>query len=63
MRTAIAMGIFGGGGLGFQLHMALAVLHYKDATALISIMIVLVILTEKLSDFLRRKILGEGKLR
>jgi len=63
IRTAIGLGIFGGGGIGFQLQMAKSVLHYKDVTALISIIIVLVILAEKLSDFLRRKILGDGKLR
>ena len=63
MRAAIGLGIFGGGGIGFQLQMAKSVLHYKDVTALISIIIVLVILVEKLSDFLRRKILGEEKLK
>jgi phosphonate transport system permease protein len=30
MRAAIALGIFGGGGIGFQLQMAKSVLHYKD---------------------------------
>ncbi|MFI5136335.1 MAG: phosphonate ABC transporter, permease protein PhnE [Sphingobacteriales bacterium] len=63
MRAAIGLGIFGGGGIGFKLQMAKSVLHYKDVTAYVSIIIVLVILTEKLSDYLRRKILGEGKLK
>lgn len=63
MRAAIGLGIFGGGGIGFQLQMAKSVLHYKDVTALITIIIVLVILVEKLSDYLRKKILGDGKLR
>jgi phosphonate transport system permease protein len=63
MRTAVVMGIFGGGGIGFQFQMAKSVLHYKDVAALISIIIVLVFLSEKVSDYLRRKILGEGKLK
>jgi len=63
MRAAIGLGIFGGGGIGFQLQMAKSVLHYKDVTALISIIIVLVIVVEKISDYLRRKILGDEKLK
>jgi phosphonate transport system permease protein len=63
IRTAISLGIFGGGGIGFELYMATHVLHYKDATALICFTILLVILVEKLSDYLRRKILGGGRLK
>ncbi|HEY4325560.1 MAG TPA: phosphonate ABC transporter, permease protein PhnE [Mucilaginibacter sp.] len=63
IRTVIALGIFGGGGIGFEFQMAKSVLHYKDMTAVITIMIVLIFLSEKLSNYLRKKILGEGKLR
>ena len=63
LRTAVSLGIFGGGGIGFEFQMAKSVLHFKDVTALVSIIIVLVFLGEKLSDYLRRKILGEGKLK
>ncbi|HWD86561.1 MAG TPA: phosphonate ABC transporter, permease protein PhnE [Mucilaginibacter sp.] len=62
MRSAISLGIFGGGGIGFKFQLAKSVLHYKDMTAYISIIIVLVIATEKVSDYFRRRILGEGKL-
>jgi hypothetical protein len=31
--------------------------------AIVSLIIIMVILTEKISDYLRRKILGEGKLK
>lgn len=62
MRAAIGLGIFGGGGIGFEFQMAKSVLHYKDVTALISLIIILVFAVEKLSDYLRKKILGEGKL-
>lgn len=63
MRAAIGLGIFGGGGIGFELHMAMKVLRYQDALALIFFTIVLVIAVEKLSDFLRKKILVDGKLK
>jgi phosphonate transport system permease protein len=62
MRAAIGLGIFGGGGIGFELHMAMRMLRYQDALPLILFTIVLVIAVEKLSDYLRRRILGEGKL-
>lgn len=63
IRAAIGLGIFGGGGIGFQLQLAKSVLRYKDVTAIVSLIIVMVILVEKLSDYLRRKILGDEKLR
>jgi phosphonate transport system permease protein len=63
IRSAIALGIFGGGGIGFQLQLAKSVLHYKDVTAIVTLIIVLVIAVEKISDYLRRRILGEGKLK
>ncbi|MBY0481705.1 MAG: phosphonate ABC transporter, permease protein PhnE [Chitinophagaceae bacterium] len=62
LRTAIGLGIFGGGGLGYQLYMAIRVLHYKDVLALIIIIICLVISIEKISDGLRNFIFKEGKL-
>jgi phosphonate transport system permease protein len=57
VRVAVWLGVFGGGGIGFQLYLAMRVLHYKDATAYIFFIILLVILVEKLSDYLRRRIL------
>ena len=63
IRAAIGLGIFGGGGIGFELHMAMRMLRYQDALPLILFTIVLVITVEKLSDFLRRRILGEGRLK
>jgi phosphonate transport system permease protein len=63
MRAAIGLGIFGGGGIGFQFQMAKSVLHYKDVTAITTIIIILVVVVEKISDYLRRRILGEGKLK
>jgi phosphonate transport system permease protein len=63
IRAGIGLGIFGGGGIGFQLQLAKSVLHYKDVTAIVSLIIVMVIVVEKISDYLRRRILGESRLR
>jgi phosphonate transport system permease protein len=63
IRVAISLGIFGGGGIGYQLYMAMQVLHYQDALALICLIIVMIILIEKASDYLRIMILGKEKLR
>jgi len=57
LRVAIGLGIFGGGGIGFQLYMAMKVFHYRDAMALLCFSTTLILLTEKVSDYLRKKIL------
>ena len=61
MRAAIGLGIFGGGGIGYQLYMAMRVLHHKDAAALITCIILLVLLVEFLSNYLRGKVIGEKR--
>lgn len=63
VRAAIGLGIFGGGGIGFQLFLAMRVLHYRDAFALICVTVVLIVAMERVSDYLRRRLLGRGALR
>ena len=58
LRTAIALGVFGGGGIGFQLTLASHVLHYRDMLAYAFFIIVLITSMERISDALRRKILA-----
>jgi|LauGreDrversion4_1035100.scaffolds.fasta_scaffold08527_4 phosphonate transport system permease protein len=58
MRVAVGLGIFGGGGIGYKLYLAMRVLHYKDAVALIICIIILLLIIENLSNYLRHKILG-----
>ena len=50
LRSAIGLGIFGGGGIGFEIHMAMKMLRYKDALALILFTIILISVFEKFSD-------------
>jgi phosphonate transport system permease protein len=57
MRMAVGLGIFGGGGIGYKLYLAMRVLHYKDALALITCIIVLLLIIENISNYLRHKIL------
>jgi phosphonate transport system permease protein len=63
VRAAIGLGIFGGGGIGFQLFQAMRLLHYRDALALICLTVLLIVLTEKMSDTLRARLLGGGSLK
>ena len=63
IRAAIGLGIFGGGGIGFQLFQAMRLLHYRDALALICVTVLLIVLTEKMSDALRGQLLGGGALK
>jgi phosphonate transport system permease protein len=62
MRTAIGLGMFGGGGLGYELYKAGRTLNYRDQLALILVIIVLISLMERFSDFLRRKVIRIGDI-
>jgi phosphonate transport system permease protein len=57
LRAAIPLGIFGGGGIGFQLEFADRLLHYKDVLAYTLVILVLITSMERLSDWTRRQIL------
>jgi len=62
IRLAIALGIFGGGGIGFELYMAMKVLRYKEALAMIFFTIILVSSIEKISDYFRRRIINNTSI-
>ena len=63
LRSAIGLGIFGGGGIGFEIHMAMKMLRYKNALALILFTIILILIFEKFSDYLRSQILNDQTLK
>jgi phosphonate transport system permease protein len=63
IRAAIALGVYGGGGLGFELQLALKVLRYRDVLALVLLTIVLITVMERISDHLRRRLIGNDVLR
>lgn len=58
LRRAIVLGYFGGGGLGFHLGQSSGMLNYKEMLAYTLCIIVLVLAMERVSDFVRRRILG-----
>jgi phosphonate transport system permease protein len=57
LRAAVALGVFGGGGIGFEMHVAQSVLRYKDMLACIVLIIVMINLMERVADAIRRRLL------
>lgn len=56
LRIALALGIFGAGGLGSELLLAISTLRYRDVLALSLIALVIILTTERISEFLRNRI-------
>src|SRR5262249_15982594 len=55
LRLAVALGVFGAGGLGFQLQMASSMLRYRDMLAYVILVVAIIIAIEKIADRLRRR--------
>jgi phosphonate transport system permease protein len=62
LRAAIPLGIFGGGGIGFELAFANGLLHYKDVLAYTILIIVMITAMERISDWVRRSIITQPQL-
>jgi phosphonate transport system permease protein len=56
LRAAVALGVFGGGGIGFELNVARSVLRYRDMLACLLVIIVMINLMERVADHVRRRI-------
>ena len=64
LRLAVTLGVFGGGGLGFELHVARSVLRYKDMFACLILVMILINVMERIADFFRRRLfVSEFELR
>ncbi len=63
IRSAIALGAYGGGGIGFQLVLAQKTLRHDDMLAWVLIILALVAGLERVSDFLRKITIGKGSLK
>jgi phosphonate transport system permease protein len=59
LRAAIPLGVFGGGGIGFEFDFADRLLRYKDMLAYGLIIIILITGMERLSDWVRRRLLTQ----
>lgn len=63
IRMSIFIGVVGAGGIGFELLMAMRLLEFQTALSAIITILMLIFLCEKLSDALRKSILGQEVLR
>ncbi len=63
IRLSIFLGVVGAGGIGFSLVMAMRLLEYREAMSAIVVILTLVVLCEKISDILRRQVLGQEVLK
>ena len=63
LRRATSLGVFGGGGIGYEIHMALKLQQYSNATALILFTLVLISIFEKIADYLRTQIMKDETLK
>jgi phosphonate transport system permease protein len=56
LRAVVALGVFGGGGIGFEMNLARSVLRYRDMLACVVVIIVMINLMERVADMLRKRI-------
>lgn len=57
LRRAAVIGVVGGGGLGLAFHQAMVLLEWRDATAIVAILVVIVALGEVISRQLRKRVI------
>ncbi|CCH51571.1 Putative phosphonates transport system permease protein phnE [Fibrisoma limi BUZ 3] len=62
IRLSVLLGAVGAGGIGFQLYYSFQTLQYQRATTAILITLLLVFLSERLSNSIRKKLSQEAKL-
>lgn len=63
IRASVLLGAAGAGGIGYELNKAMSMLEYERSLMAILVTLALVFGAERLSDFLRRRVLDEGKLK
>ena len=56
VRSALYLGAFGGGGLGFLLYNSLELFQYKQAATQILVLLVLLLIVERVSSVLRQRL-------
>jgi phosphonate transport system permease protein len=61
IRASVLLGAIGAGGIGYELNAAINQLEYSRATTAALVSLFLVFVTERISDWLRSKVLDEGK--
>jgi phosphonate transport system permease protein len=59
---AVLLGAIGAGGIGFELVMAMRLFEYERMAAAIIITLIMIVLCEKFSDALRKRVFGQETL-
>jgi len=59
LRVALFLGVVGGGGIGVDLQMAMSLFRYADALAITVVTLIVIWVAERVSDYLRRKVIGQ----
>lgn len=62
VRASVLLGAVGAGGIGYELNVAMESLEYPRATVAVLCSFFLVFFSERISDYLRARILAGGKL-
>lgn len=63
IRLSVVLGAVGAGGIGYELYHSFAVLEYQRACAALIVILTMVFLTERISDYLRKRIKKEEILK
>lgn len=62
LRVALFLGVVGGGGIGVDLQMAMSLFRYADALAITVVTLIVIWMAERMSDYFRRKAIGQEVL-
>jgi phosphonate transport system permease protein len=63
IRLSVVLGAVGAGGIGLEMYRAFFLLDYPRATTALLVILAMVFITERLSEFLRKKIRGGEALK
>ena len=63
VRASVVLGLVGAGGIGFELIMAMRLFKYRELASILVITFIIIILSERISDALRKRIIGEDVLK
>src|SRR5262249_58810639 len=61
IRATVLLGAIGAGGIGYELNAAINQLEYRRATVAALVSFLLVVLSERLSDYLRARVMGAAR--
>lgn len=62
-RLSVLLGAVGAGGIGYEIFYSFQLLEYERATTAILVVLLLVFMSERISDYFRKKILSNTKLK